>query len=202
MTQINFKGTFCIPASRSFSQNRDKIYQKREKYNMLIESINYRDTINESYITVPDEMDGKVSKLLNKYLISYYYFNMMDRVNKQEVFNRIKIDDADKALGYEVVEINVDMLDRFLKRQPKYVGYKASGDGSYDKYCRFMRFLHTKNDIKPPSLGIIKHPDGDIALQINDGRHRFAVLRDIGMEKIPVMIDRESMKIGKEIGIL
>ncbi len=169
---------------------------------MTIEGIEFRDKINEIYITVPDEMDTKTSKLLDKHLIHYYYFNALERLNTQDIYNRLKIDDSDRAYGYELIEINVNMLDKVLKQQPKYVGYKASGDGSYEKYCRFMRFLHTKHDIMPPRVSITKKTDGTPIICIDDGRHRFAVLRDIGMEKIPVMIDKKSIETGKEMGIL
>ena len=168
---------------------------------MKIEGVTYRDEINETYITVPDEYDKKTAKLLNKYNIPNYYFNINTRLSLDEIYKRIELDSMDEMFGSELFEIDVIMLDKVLRQQSGYVGYHGVG-GSKEKYDKFKKFLHTNHKIKPPTLILTKGLDGNIKLTLDDGRHRFAVLRDMGMKKIPVQMSEESIKIGKEAGIL
>lgn len=197
---ISFKGTFCFPASAKFSQYSKKIFNKTGNVQLAVDRVCFSDTINETHMTVFDSCDEKVEKLLKKYDVPYYYFNAGTKLNKDEVYNRLELADEYKQFGYQLVEINVEQLDKVLQRQKGYVGYKGRG-GVKEKYDRFVRFLHTSHKIQPPRLALTKKIDGDIDVYIDDGRHRFAVLRDIGLEKIPVVMSEESRKVAREAGI-
>ncbi len=202
LNPISFTGTFCIQQTPAFAKNREKIAQKRFRCEMLIEDVKYRDKIDETHITVPDYYDDKTRKLLDKYNIDYYYFNILQHVNKDEIIERMKLDPIDKMFGMTTVNIDVEQLDKILEIQsPCHVGYKGQ-NGDIQKYNRFKRFLYTKNEIKPPTLSVIKDTDNNIKLEITDGRHRFAVLKDIGMKKIPVIISEESRNIATGAGLI
>ena len=197
---ISFKGTFCFPASAKFSKYSKKIFNRTVNDQLAVDRVCFSDTINETHLTVFDSSDGKVEKLIEKYEIPYYYINASNPINREDVYKRLSIDDEYKQFGYQLVEINVGQLDKVLQRQNGYVGYKGRG-GVKEKYNRFVRFLHTSHKIQPPRLALIKTVNGGLMVNIDDGRHRFAVLRDIGLEKIPVIMSEDSIKTGKEFGI-
>ena len=197
---ISFRGTFCIPASAKYAQYAPKIQARTKNCQIACDNVQYSDKINETMITVFNDYDEKVAKLLEKYGVHYSYINVSDPIKKEEVYNRITLDDEYKQFGYQLVEINVQQLDKVLQQQKGYVGRRGMG-GSKEKYDRFVRFLHTNHEIQPPRVALSKKFDGDIRIYIDDGRHRFAVLRDIGLETMPVVMSEESIRIGKEAGI-
>ena len=200
INKINFKGTFSIPHSDNYAKNREKILRKSERYQMEIDRVLYRDEIDETHITIPDELDSKFEKFLIKKDIPYYYFNITEHLDKNEIHDRITLGDMDQ-FGYELKEINVKMLDNVLKKNQKmYVGYGGKG-GIDSRYLRFLRYLHTKNKIQAPTLSLMKNSTGKIIIELTDGRHRFAVLRDLGLETIPVALSEQTRKIAKETGL-
>ncbi|MBR6162613.1 hypothetical protein IKQ26_01805 [bacterium] len=168
---------------------------------MKFKTINHKNDVNETTIWVPDSYDGKMEKLLNKLDIPYYYFNPAQRLDKQEIYSRIKMDELDSTLGFRQVEVDVEKLDNLLKLGKNYVAYKGIG-GSMEKYANFKEFLHTKNTIEPPKVSLTRDEFGDVITKIEDGRHRFAVLRDMGLKKIPVRMTEDSENLAKEIELI
>ena len=202
ISPISFKGTFCIQTQQFDLKTEEKILKKQQKYGMQLERINYRDQINETYITVPDSNDDKTAKLLKKYNVPYYYFNVASRINKAEIPSRIKLDKSDEEMGYKLVNVDVEKLDKLMKENGEYyVGYKAQG-GSIEKYEGFKKFLHTKNDIYPSKIRLIKNVHNEYIPIMVDGRHRFAVLRDMGIKTLPVAINAESVEYAREAGLI
>ncbi len=202
INQINFKGTFCIPSSYSFIKNREKILNKQIKYGMLEEKIVYDDKINETHITVPDENDAKMKKLLDRNNIPYYYINAYTRLDKDEIYQRLVNGFQDDPFGNELVEIDVEKLDRYLKDKPGYINYKSQGDHDKSKYDRVIRFLHTNHDIIPSKLVLDKDSNGQTIIRIDRGKHRFAVLRDMGFKRLPIVMSKEVIDIAKQEGLL
>ena len=199
---ISFKGTFCIQTPEFDLKSREKVLKKQQKLEMKLEKVYFRNDINETYITVPDYNDEKTAKLLKKYDVPYYYFNVASGVDKAQIPSRIKIDKSDEDMGYKLVNVDVEKLDKLLETQSEYyVGYKAEG-GNPEKYEAFRKFLHTKHDIQAPKVSIIKNFNGNFMPTINDGRHRFAVLRDMGLKTLPVAMTEQSEKFAQEAGII
>lgn len=201
MHPVSFKGTFCISTPVLTEKNREKISKKSFQYHMKFKTINHKNDVNETTIWVPDSYDGKMEKLLNKLDIPYYYFNPAQRLDKQEIYSRIKMDELDSTLGFRQVEVDVEKLDNLLKLGKNYVAYKGIG-GSMEKYANFKEFLHTKNTIEPPKVSLTRDEFGDVITKIEDGRHRFAVLRDMGLKKIPVRMTEDSENLAKEIELI
>ena len=64
------------------------------------------------------------------------------------------------------------------------------------------KFLKTNQNIHSSIIYLRREQNGEISTHIYDGNHRFAVMRDIGMTTIPVTIDKESLELAKEIGLV
>ena len=73
-----------------------------------------------------------------------------------------------------------------------YVGPGGSGAAIGDRYNQFKAWLaeHPNTPIGAPSLGYYKGR----GIMFGNGRHRWAVLRDLGAKRIAVTVDRGSVK--------
>jgi hypothetical protein len=77
-----------------------------------------------------------------------------------------------------------------------YVGPNGSGAAIGKRYETFETWLAENPDtpIDPPIMGL--GPSGNVVF--GDGRHRWAVLRDLGEKRIAVMIPPEEFKTFQE----
>lgn len=105
----------------------------------------------------------------------------------------------DENAGYVLVPVNVKKFDELLQQVPDiYVGPNGAGE-IHGRYERFKEFLKTGIPIEASSGGVSE--DG-LRAGFSNGRHRWAVLRDMGFEYIPVSMDRGSLKRARALGLL
>lgn len=99
---------------------------------------------------------------------------------------------AVKNPGYTTVVVDVAKVDADLAMDPGYhVGKGGIGAGIAGRYEQFKRFLARAKEEDVP----IEQPRATIAtdtgrVALGDGRHRFAVLRDLGARIIPISVRR------------
>lgn len=87
-----------------------------------------------------------------------------------------------------IIRTAVDLLDASWCKTRDYVGQGGSGSNQDGKYSRVGDYLASaigKDWIPVPSLSLV---DGEAIF--NDGRHRFAWLRDHGLRALPVEVGR------------
>lgn len=89
-------------------------------------------------------------------------------------------------------------VDAILSRDKEfYVGPGGEG-GSTFKYKKAMEFLKSASEFNAPSLGVME--DGGVGF--SDGRHRFAAMRDMGINPLPVAMDPQSLQFASRYGLL
>jgi len=96
-----------------------------------------------------------------------------------------------------VVWVDVDKFDEEWKRtNPEtYIGKGGTGHTISNRYGRFQEFLKTGEAVEMPEVGLTPEDLGiPIRLGFTNGRHRFAVLRDMGLKSIPVSVDRKQFE--------
>jgi hypothetical protein len=101
---------------------------------------------------------------------------------------------------YVLVRVDVAAADAAWRRNSGfYIGRGGTGNTISDRYARFKKWLddHPATAIEAPNCSI--SPNG--ILQFGDGRHRFAVLRDLGYTEIMLAfpeadVDRARRLIG------
>lgn len=89
--------------------------------------------------------------------------------------------------GDVTVRVRVDVIEASIRRDPSdYVGPGGKG-GAPGRYANVEQFVRAGKPIEQPrvALGFA----GEVV--IRDGRHRFAVLRDLGVKEIAVSVARE-----------
>jgi hypothetical protein len=110
----------------------------------------------------------------------------------------VTINRIDKKTGGQLVNVNPSAFDEaFSKTGWQYVGEKGK-QGISGRYEKFENFLKDAKSIEASNVSVNK--DGGIVF--GDGRHRYAVLRDMGLDELPIVMDKESIKNAKKFGYL
>jgi hypothetical protein len=110
----------------------------------------------------------------------------------------VTINRFDKKSGGELVNVNPSTFDEaFSKTGWQYVGEKGK-EGISGRYEKFENYLKDAKSIEASNVSVNK--DGGIVF--GDGRHRYAVLRDMGLDELPIVMDKESIKNAKKFGYL
>lgn len=178
-----------------------QINAKIDKFEMTFEHGNYKHP-ELVYITVPDEMDEKVSKFFRKIKLPFEELFSQDALKDENIISRMCLSDDDEMAGRVLQSINVKKLDTELQKDKElYIGYKGR-NGSYLRYERFKKYLMTNQEINAPGVYFKKKKDGSVQTLLHDGRHRFAVLRDMGLKNIPVAMSKEDIETAKELGLI
>lgn len=200
---VSFKGTYNIPLETLQPRTNQKLLSRieNEEYNVIFETGSYSDCTS-IFLHTPFDEETKVEKLLKRLRIPFISVNPTDALDTQSIKSRITLSEHDKSSGNILTEIDVDKLDRELKKDKSlYVGFKGRNGSGY-RYDRFKRYLNTNQPINATSIYLRQDADGEIKTIIKDGRHRFAVLRDMGIEKLPVSISKDSIKLARQIGLI
>lgn len=198
---ISFKGTYCIPINSLTKKSCKKLFSKSNEYGMVFEPGTSMEN-NKLYIHSPQEYDNNITQMLISMKLPFQSINPKESLDNEAIHSRIFLSDFDKHQGNILIDANTQILDNALKNNPKmYVGINGK-NGSGFRYERFKRYLKTNQPITATSVYLRRGKNGQISAHVNDGRHRFAVLRDMGFEKIPVSITKDSIELAREINLI
>lgn len=115
--------------------------------------------------------------------------------------HKFMVDPAYDNYRTTLAKIPTHKIESSFKNDTNYYVPK-NGEGTKQnkfKYDKFKDFLDTKPDqIEASSLDI--NSDGHV--HFNNGRHRYAVMRDSGVTHIPVSLDKESQINAKKHGYI
>lgn len=97
-------------------------------------------------------------------------------------------------LGDKLVKVPIDLIEEaFKKDESVYIGKGGSGEIA-GRYKRFEDFLRAGNPIEAPEVSLSKQKDGSLRVGFTNGRHRFAVLRDVGYREIGLSLSKDSIR--------
>ena len=102
-----------------------------------------------------------------------------------------------KAQGFVTVMVDVQKLDAAFQRDAGFaIGPRGEG-AIAGRQAGFRDFLvdAVKSGKKIEQSEVYVAPDGAVAF--SDGRHRFSVLRDMGVKAIPISVPKESVAVTK-----
>lgn len=100
---------------------------------------------------------------------------------------------------HQIVPVDVAKVDDLWRQDPGfYVDPSRDGPGSkLDRAADFMKGLGAGQSFKPPQLGVM---DGGVGF--DDGRHRFAAMRDLGLTRAPMSMDPQSVANAEAMGLI
>jgi hypothetical protein len=110
---------------------------------------------------------------------------------------------------FSLVKVNVKKFDRAWKRESDYyIGKGGLGASIGDRYQRFLHILGMPEEERRMWLqgettsgnvaASLVNVNADGRIDFTNGRHRFAVLRDLGAKKIPVSMTQDSIQNAKK----
>ncbi|HSA05945.1 MAG TPA: hypothetical protein P5556_02065 [Candidatus Gastranaerophilales bacterium] len=110
------------------------------------------------------------------------------------------------APGYEkdfsLVNVDVKKLDKLLSADRHYYVGKNAVGGVKTKYDRAKEYIFETSEPIYASLVAVSKTSRGIEAGIMDGRHRFAAIRDAGIDKVPVSIKKDQLPLAKTLNLL
>jgi len=119
----------------------------------------------------------------------------------ESVKGRVVLSPEEKARGFKLVDIDRIKFDE----QYEFHGFAYIGSrwniSQPERMEKFEDYLKTGREIHAPVVFINdegKYPN----IVFEDGRHRYAYMRDLRMKGIPVAMNEDSIKTAKKFGLL
>lgn len=106
-------------------------------------------------------------------------------------WSRPKASEHEMPMMVDIQKVN----DSWLKDKDMYIGPGGIGNPKRGCYDGFISYLHKGEPIEMPQ---ISWGEWSKNIQFTNGRHRFAVLRDMGLKHIPAMIPKEQEELFKK----
>lgn len=104
----------------------------------------------------------------------------------------------DHKAKYPAVLVDVAKIDKaWSSDKDMYIGPGGTGNNIKTRYPDFQQWLkdNPETPIIMPNLGWSEYNEN---ITFGNGRHRFSVLRDMGVKKIWVTVPTEQLKLFKE----
>ena len=134
-------------------------------------------------------------------MLSYRHFNYLieSKIDIDGHTHKFVVDPMYDDEHTTLKSIPTHKIEQSFKNDIHYYVSKSGENSKQSKhrYEGFKEFLRSKpKEVHASSLHI--HDDGKVSF--NNGRHRYAVMRDAGVSHIPVSLSKESLKNAKQHG--
>lgn len=204
---ISFGSSYTINKTRQTPPTLiDKLYNLENKGGSVLvkytSSEHYAKTgVSAIYsVNTPDDMDMAIEALLISNGIDFHKTTTEDSLDLENIKSRIELGYWEQNT-HTLVEIDTEKLNELFKKDGIAYIEPQGGNGIGKRYAGVIEYLKTGRPIEATTVFLNKRYDG-LSASIGDGRHRFAVLRDMGMKKIPVALHNESLELAKEYGLI
>lgn len=203
--EISFKSNYKMPLNTQTSNALGDLYKFCRQGVEIYEHFDFKITSSESFgkviIDADDKFDEKIEALLKVRGIKFHKQSKGELMELDNIFSRIKLSEYDETYDRQLVVLDTQKVEKLFKiNKDAYIAPKGKG-GIGDRYNQFISYLKTGQDIDASRLHI-REENGRMTLSFIDGRHRFCVLRDMGMKKIPFAMDTKSYYAAKKTGLV
>ena len=194
--KISFKSTYKINQTQNLSSDfADKLY---ELYKAGVDMKENSTKDKLLTLVAPDKLDNEIESILMARGIDFHKTTKAQNLNLDNIKARMVLG-PDFEDTHILVEIDSKRLDELLKLD----NVSSIKESKYDeKFEKFHKYLETGLDINSPVIIFSNDVNGVFGVHIEDGRHRFAILRDMGMKKIPVAVSKDSLKYLKNFTLV
>lgn len=210
INNISFKGTYKIDSTNN---SHEKIMQTmgffgrlEERRIEIDEYARFPEKLGQptklTYV-VPDDFNWDVEKYLQTSGINFRRISYADLFGEKGIKARMVIPKHCNKDEWRVVEVKAKEFNEIYKKtSPTYIGDKGNVVELPERNERFKQFLKSGLDIEASQV-YLSEACGRLKVAFNDGRHRYAVMRDdLRFEKIPLALDRDSVKLAKKYGLI
>ena len=152
---------------------------------------------------INDKADKQFETFLNSRFINFIKRTNAYLFSEHPIRMRMRIrpDSSDRYLP-NLVELKTKEFDKMFKETSpwQYIGDYASMNNK-ERYDGFRNYIKTNFPIDAPEV-YIKDIAGMPEIVFQDGRHRYAFLRDMGFQSIPVATDKSSYDTAVKFGLI
>lgn len=152
-------------------------------------------------VSAPDYFDSKIETLLISKGIDFHKQTFSDAMDLDNIKNRIQLSGHDAGYGFSLIDVDTEILDNLLKEDGASYIEPNGRNGISNRYQCVGKYLQTGENIDATKV-YLQECDGKLTATIGDGRHRFAYMRDIGMESIPISVDKNSYNLAVKYGLI
>lgn len=151
-------------------------------------------------VNAPDSLDNKIERLLISNNINFSKSSIKDALNLKNILSRIELEPELRST-HKLVLLDVKTLDDLFKKDGLSHIKPQGANALNNRYNEFCDYLRSGKKIYATRVTFNEF-NGELSASISNGRHRFAVLRDMGMEKMPVALSKDSIEVAKKHGLL
>lgn len=192
---------------KSVDKALDKLYKKEsdnfriyEKYQNDPEVIT-RGYWGDIFISANDNYDKFIEAQLKKGNIKYKKTTLAQAMDEDNIVSRMKMPDIYGMEDRDLVLLNTKKVDKLFQNEG-FMYISPNGDGAMEgRIDSFMEYLESGQDIDASIINL-REENNKPYLDFIDGRHRFSVLRDMGIDAIPFALDKESQEIALKYNLL
>ena len=163
--------------------NIEEKYEKYEKY--------AEEEEEEDIDEYEDAFLRKLRPTQDDFLMELYRINpILENKIREEGFDWI-YKFVEKIDSKTIVWLDTDQMENMWKSSHYYVSPLLNLMSQPGKYVNSRRDILKERIRSLPTIKWV-YRNGDLGFEVMDGRHRLANWRDMGIEKVPVRVERES----------
>ncbi|MBQ4123643.1 hypothetical protein IJD44_08000 [bacterium] len=199
VTTKNFSEAMDAADILAEKEFKDKEFKAHATFTPFQESLE-TGVYQKIHISSPNRYDEYIESVLKQRNIPFTKQSKNDAIKLENIYDRIVLGQYPE--GKMLVSLNTEKVEKLFKEnQDSYISYKGQKGAIGNRYKGVLEFLLTGRDIEATKL-YLSERENKLHLEIYDGRHRFAVMRDIGMPRIKFEMDEESFLIAQKYNLI
>ena len=156
-----------------------------------------QEIVSEMFVAVDDGYDCDIETMLKSKGIDFQKRSFKETLNPNDIKLRMTLAPYDEAQGRTLVDLDTKKLESAFQKSAFYLTQEDLTGYEFSHYQKVYDFIKLGSLIDAPSL-VLKEENNELIAEFQDGRHRFCVLRDLNMDKIPVALDKKSVELAKK----
>ncbi len=153
------------------------------------------------HVSADDKYDNFIESLLIQNNINFTKVTHEEALDHDNIYNRLTLSEHAQMYGKELVSLDTAKIDELFARDEAYISPNGESGTISDRYQGVIDYLQTGRNINATEA-VIHEQNGKLQFTVLDGRHRFAVMRDMGMQKVKIALDKDSYLIAKQNGLI
>ena len=149
--------------------------------------------------SVDDRFDDLVKSILKQRNIQYTKQTKKEVLEPENIYNRIVMPEDTSCT--ELVALDTKKIDDLFKENYCYVSENLTTSRVDNRFQCFRDFLATGRNIEASQI-VLREEAQHPVLDFIDGRHRFCVMRDMGLDKIKFAMSKDSLKLAYKYNLI
>ena len=150
------------------------------------------------HISAPDTFDEYIESVLNQRGVKFEKHTKEEDLDPKNIYKRIVL--PKKRPNQRLVSLDVKKVDDLFKENDLYI-FEEKNQSKDKSFQNVRNYLATGRDIDATEI-VLSEKNDKLFLSILDGRHRFCVMRDLGMDKIKFALSEDSCELAYKYGLI